>query len=230
MSNNRGALVVVSSPSGAGKTTLSRRLLAEFSDIRFSVSYTTRPKRPKETNGIDYWFVTKATFMEMVESSLFAEWALVHGNLYGTSKESVEMALSSGYDVVFDVDWQGGESLSKQWPQESLKVFILPPSLQALEDRLRTRASDSDEVIANRLEKAKEELAHHEEYPHLIVNDDIDEAYAALRKIYLHRKKKQVEAGRIANPNSDGSAIGTEDAFDGGAREHARMLVSEGES
>lgn len=187
MATHRGILVIVSSPSGAGKTTLARRLLDEFPHVEFSVSYTTRKPRVNETDGVDYYFVDDDEFDAMIERDAFAEWAEVHGNRYGTSRDSVERALVEGRDVVFDVDWQGGRVLSDKWPDDSLKVFILPPDLDTLEARLRGRRTDADDVIRRRLRMAIEELTHFDEYTHLIVNDVLDEAYAVLRAIYLIR-------------------------------------------
>ncbi len=186
---DRGVLVIVSSPSGAGKTTLTRRLLEEFDgQLEFSVSYTTRPQRTGEVEGRDYHFVDPDTFERMVQANDFAEHAYVFANRYGTAQAPVETALAHGRDVIFDVDWQGGAALSKRWPKDSLKIFILPPSTEALETRLRQRATDSQEVIDRRLRKAKEELSHFNEYQHLIVNDDLERAYAVLRATYLTRR------------------------------------------
>lgn len=188
MSVQRGSLVIISSPSGAGKTTLAHRLLDEFGEVRFSVSYTTRAPRRGETDGVDYTFVSVDEFEAMVSADEFAEWALVHGNRYGTSREVVEAALTNGEDVVFDVDWQGGKQLSEQWPDDALMIFILPPDLVVLEQRLRRRATDEEEVITRRLKTAIEEIGHHDLYPHKILNDELEEAYALLRAIYLCRK------------------------------------------
>lgn len=189
MSEHRGILVIISSPSGAGKTTLSRRLLAEFADqLTFSVSYTTRPQRKGEVDGRDYRFVDADRFAAMVDAGEFAEHAEVHGNHYGTSRATVEAALSGGRDVVFDVDWQGGQSLSARWPADALMIFIVPPDLGTLAERLRRRATDSAEVIERRLRGALIELGHHDEYAHVVVNDDLDQAYALLRAIYLDRR------------------------------------------
>ncbi|MCP4446979.1 MAG: guanylate kinase [Myxococcales bacterium] len=189
MSIQRGSLVIISSPSGAGKTTLSHKLLGEFVDaVKFSVSYTTRPIRHSEVDGVDYNFVTEQRFEEMVDAGEFAEWAIVHGNRYGTSRAVVEGALTEGHDVVFDVDWQGGQELSKQWPSDALMIFVLPPDLQILEERLRRRATDAEDVIDRRLKMAIEEIGHHDIYPHKIVNDDLEEAYSVLRAVYLCRR------------------------------------------
>jgi len=186
---NRGVLVIVSSPSGAGKTTLTKRLLTEFAgQLEFSVSYTTRPRRQGEVDGRDYHFVTLEKFEEMVRNHEFAEHAYVHGNRYGTAQAPVEQALAAGRDIIFDVDWYGGAALAAIWPQDSLKVFILPPDIDTLDRRLRQRATDATDVIERRVRKAHEELEHYNEYPHLIVNDDIERAYALLRAIYLTRR------------------------------------------
>ena len=201
MSSDRGVLVIVSSPSGAGKTTLTRRLLGEFGpQLEFSVSYTTRPKRPGEVEGRDYWFVTPEGFQRMVERHEFAEHAYVFSNRYGTAQAPVETALSAGRDVVFDVDWQGGRALSQRWPQDSLKIFILPPDMATLENRLRSRATDAPEVIERRIAKARDELAHYDEYQHLIVNDDLDRAYQVLRAIYLTRRYGVVDRPDVSYP------------------------------
>jgi guanylate kinase len=187
----RGILVIVSSPSGAGKTTLTRRLLAEFPRLEFSVSYTTRPMRPSEQDGVDYHFIDTACFDAMIAAGEFAEHAFVHGNRYGTAKAPIEAALAQSRDLIFDVDWQGGAALWKLWPEDALKIFILPPDLATLAERLRRRATDSADVIERRLRKAIEELSHYDEYQHLIVNDDVERAYAVLRAHYLTRRAKR---------------------------------------
>jgi len=188
----RGALVIVSSPSGAGKTTLTRRLLEEFAgpppQLAFSVSYTTRPQRPGEVDGRDYHFITPVAFEDMIGRGEFAEHAFVFGNRYGTAQAPVETALTAGTDVIFDVDWQGGGALATRWPADSLKIFILPPDLDTLASRLFKRATDAPDVIERRQRKAIEELKHFDEYHHLIVNDDVDRAYQVLRAIYLTRR------------------------------------------
>lgn len=222
---DRGVLAIVSSPSGAGKTTLTRRLLAEFHPrLEFSVSHTTRPMRPGEVEGRDYHFVTPARFQEMIERGEFAEHAYVHRNRYGTAQAPVEAALARGNDMIFDVDWQGADALSARWPEDSLKIFILPPSLDALAARLRTRATDDPSVIAQRLEKALEELGHFEEYRHLIVNDDLERAYAVLRAIYLTRRFGPADRPDVPHPLAELAGL-VELNERSGAQAHARRLV-----
>ena len=219
---SRGVLVIVSSPSGAGKTTLTRRLLAEFPDLKFSVSYTTRPG---EVEGRDYHFVSPESFEVMVEHGDFAEHAFVHSNRYGTAQAPVEAALSAGRDVIFDVDWQGGAALSARWPQDSLKIFILPPDLTTLEQRLRRRATDDPKIIDKRLAKAIEELEHFSEYQHLIVNDDIERAYAVLRALYLTRRHGTTDQPGVPYPLADlAKVVETNDATLPDT--HARKLIA----
>ena len=183
-SGRSGLLLVISSPSGAGKTTLARRLAGEF-DLHFSVSYTTREPRKDEVQGEDYHFVSPERFAQMVEGRQFAEWAMVHGNQYGTSMATVNTSLANGGDCLFDVDYQGGRQIRRLWPAESVLCFILPPSMGELERRLRQRATDTSDAIERRLAMAHEELAHYGEYDYLVVNDNLDQAYAKLRAIYV---------------------------------------------
>jgi len=216
----------VSSPSGAGKTTLTRRLLREFGpQLEFSVSYTTRPQRTGEVEGRDYHFVTTATFEEMVERGEFAEHAFVHRNRYGTAQAPIETALSAGRDVIFDVDWQGGAALSARWPADSLKIFILPPDLEILASRLRQRATDAPEVIERRLRTAIEELEHYGEYQHLIVNDDLERAYAVLRAIYLTRRYGTKDRTDVSYPLAQLAALVAAN-HGSGSVEHARKLIT----
>jgi guanylate kinase len=182
---SRGLLVIVSSPSGAGKTTLCHRLLAEFPRLSFSVSYTTRKPRANERDGVDYRFVDAAAFQRMIAGGELAEWAEVHGHHYGTPRAAVAQALEGGRDVLFDVDWQGGEQLRGKFADDAVMIWVLPPSLTALEERLRRRATDAPEVIERRLAMAKKELAHYHIYDYLVVNDDLETAYQQLRAIYV---------------------------------------------
>jgi guanylate kinase len=181
----KGLLLVVSSPSGAGKTTLCRRLINEFPDIVFSVSYTTRPKRRGEEDGVDYCFVDDTTFSRMVENNEFAEWAEVHQHRYGTTVAAVSQALDGGRHVLFDIDYQGGRQIKAKFEKEAVLVFVLPPSLEVLEERLRKRATDAPEVIERRLRKAHDELKQYGLYQYLVVNDELGHAYDKLRSIYL---------------------------------------------
>ncbi len=223
---DRGILVIVSSPSGAGKTTLTHRLLQEHGkNLEFSVSYTTRPRRAGEVDGRDYHFVSPETFEQMIESHAFAEHAFVHGNRYGTALAPIEAALAAGRDIIFDVDWQGGAALSAHWPDDSLKIFILPPDLEVLAFRLRKRATDAPGVIDRRLEKAIEELQHFTEYQHLIVNDDLERAYQELRAMYLTRRHGVVDRPEIPHPLSDLARLLHADRA-AGAAAHARKLIA----
>jgi guanylate kinase len=180
----KGILLVISSPSGAGKTTLAH-LLAEQERLEFSVSYTTRPPRAGERDGVDYKFITEDEFSRMVDRNEFAEWAVVHGARYGTAIHTVNRALEDGKDYLFDVDWQGGAQIRRQWPEESLLVFILPPSMAELERRLRRRATDSPAAIERRLVTATRELEHFAEYDFLVVNDNLETALKELSSIYV---------------------------------------------
>ena len=179
----RGLMLVLSSPSGAGKTTISRRLLGNDKDIILSVSHTTRAKRKGETDGKDYHFIDKDTFTQMRDEGAFLEWAVVFDNYYGTTRAPVELALRDGRDVLFDVDWQGAETLRKAAAGDVVSVFILPPSAEALEDRLKTRAEDSDEVVLRRMRGASTEIQHWHEYDYIVVNYDIDRSIAAVSAI-----------------------------------------------
>lgn len=180
-----GLLLVVSSPSGAGKTTLCRRLCEEFPRSRFSVSYTTRKPRQGERDGVDYHFVDRERLTAMAAAGELAEWAEVHDNLYGTGMELVRGAVAGSADVVFDIDYQGGRQIRARFPDDAVMVFVLPPSMAELESRLRRRGTDDEEAIGRRLEMARHELERYGEYDFLIVNDDVERAYADLRAVYL---------------------------------------------
>ena len=202
MSNERpGILLAVSSPSGAGKTSLCTRLRGEFPGLGFSVSYTTRAPRDGEMDGREYHFVSRDRFEEMQYAGEFAEHAQVHGNMYGTSVTQVHDALDAGRDLLFDIDFQGAQQLAshKTFQRTMTRVFILPPSLEELARRLRKRATDSADVIDRRLRMAQQELAHYDDYEYVIVNDDFDQAYDALRAVYvaqLHRVARQHGAAK----------------------------------
>ena len=187
----RGLMLVLSSPSGAGKTTISRRLLGNDKDITLSVSHTTRAKRKGETDGKDYHFIDKDTFTQMRDEGAFLEWAVVFDNYYGTPRAPVELALRDGRDVLFDVDWQGAETLRKAAAGDVVSVFILPPSAEALEDRLKTRAEDSDEVVLRRMRGASNEIQHWHEYDYIVVNYDIDCSITAVRAILVAERLRR---------------------------------------
>ena len=192
----RGLLLVVSSPSGAGKTTLSRRLLGSDSGIAMSVSATTRPMRPGEIDGKDYHFLSAEEFGRWEQEDLFLESANVFGNRYGTPKEQVFKTLEEGRDILFDIDWQGKQQLDERAGGDVVSVFILPPSRAVLEQRLRSRAQDSDEVVAQRMEMADSEISHYAEYDYVILNDDIDKADTQLRAILsAERLKRRRQTG-----------------------------------
>jgi guanylate kinase len=223
---DRGVLVIVSSPSGAGKTTLTRRLLDEFGpQLEFSVSYTTRGRRDGEVDGRDYRFVSTDEFEAMVQAHAFAEYEWVFDNRYGTAQAPIDAALAAGRDVIFDVDWRGGATLSAHWT-DALKIFILPPDLRTLEERLHSRATDSPEVIERRLRKAFDEIGHFNEYKHLIVNDDLDHAYTLLRAIYLTRRYGDVDRADVPYPLAQLGELVRANARSG-ADAHARRLVSQ---
>lgn len=171
-------LIIVSSPSGAGKTTLCKRIIAEDESISLSISTTTRPIRSNEIDGKDYHFVSENKFDELKNSNQFLENAIVFGNKYGTSKESVEEIILSQKSVLFDIDWQGARQIKENFsPDKVLSIFILPPSLAELEKRLKSRAQDSDAVVQDRMEKAIAEISHFAEYNYVIVNDDLEKSY-----------------------------------------------------
>ena len=189
-STRRGIMLVVSSPSGAGKTTLTRNLLAQEKDISLSVSVTTRERRHSEIDGVHYHFISMPEFVAMRDAGGLLEWAEVHGNCYGTPREPVETALAGGHDMLFDIDWQGTRQLYRAMRNDIVSVFVLPPSAAELKSRLERRAEDSAETIARRLRNAIEEIAHWNEYDYVLVNDDLDRSFAALRQILADGRRK----------------------------------------
>ncbi|MBB4364507.1 guanylate kinase [Bradyrhizobium sp. CIR18] len=194
----RGLMFVLSSPSGAGKTTLSRLLIDRMSGLKMSVSATTRPMRPGEVNGKDYLFVDKPRFEAMVKGDELLEWATVFDNSYGTPRGPVEAALSSGQDVLFDIDWQGTQQLREKARADVVSVFILPPSAADLEKRLHSRAQDSDEVIRKRMSRASHEMSHWAEYDYIVINHDVDEAFAEVQSILkAERLKRERRIGLV---------------------------------
>lgn len=190
--DRRGILFVLSSPSGAGKTTLSRKLLAADGDFTLSISATTRPPRPSEVEGRDYFFVSEQRFAEMISQGELLEHALVFGHRYGTPRGPVEAAIHAGRDVLFDVDWQGAQQL-RQSDLGALvvTVFILPPSIAALEQRLRARGQDSETVIAGRMARARDEISHWAEYDYVLINDDLSECYSRIETIVAAERQRR---------------------------------------
>lgn len=187
----RGLLLVVSSPSGAGKTTLARALLASDDGIRLSISVTTRKPRPGEVEGKDYFFVDEKKFIAQRDSGKLLEWAKVFDNYYGTPREAVESAIAAGQDVLFDIDWQGTQQLAEKMAHDLVRVFILPPSGKVLEARLKSRAQDPPEVVARRMAEASAEISHWAEYDYVIVNADLNESIEGLKAILRAERLKR---------------------------------------
>ncbi len=179
----RGLLLVMSSPSGAGKTTLSRKLLASDKNITMSVSVTTRPSRPGEVDGKDYHFIAKERFAQMRDRNELLEWAEVFGNFYGTPRKPVEEALAKGRDVLFDIDWQGTQQLAQAMSEDLVRVFILPPSAEELQNRLINRQQDSSSVVAKRMAEASREISHWPEYDYVVVNDEVEDSHMQITAI-----------------------------------------------
>jgi len=180
----RGLMLIVAAPSGAGKTSLCRRLVADHADLDLSVSVTTRNPRPGEKDGREYHFIDNAEMDRLIKEHAFLEYASVHDARYGSPKEPVERALSHGKNVLFDIDWQGAQRISAKAPSDVVRVFILPPSMAELNRRLVARAQDDDDVIQRRISRAKSEISHWAEYDYVILNDDFDRSYAELVHIY----------------------------------------------
>ena len=194
----RGLMLILSSPSGAGKTTISRMLLERDAEITLSVSATTRPQRPGEIEGTHYHFVSQAEFDRMVEADEFYEWATVFGHSYGTPKAQIRAGLKEGQDFLFDIDWQGTQQLFQKDQQDVVRVFILPPSLDALHDRLTGRGTDSTAVIAARMERARAEISHWDGYDYVVINDEVEACYAKVRDVLeAERMKRARQTGLI---------------------------------
>ena len=187
----RGIMLIVSSPSGAGKTTLTRNLLDTEENVSLSISVTTRARRSSEIDGIHYQFITRRQFELMRDGGELLEWAEVHGNFYGTPREPVETALAEGRDVLFDIDWQGTQQLGESASDDLVSVFILPPNVPELERRLKRRAQDSDAVVAARMSKAADEMSHYFEYEYVVVNQDIDRSVAEVQAILRAERLKR---------------------------------------
>ena len=187
----RGVLLIVASPSGAGKTSLCRRLMADHGKLELSVSMTTRDIRPGEVAGRDYNFDTRDEFQRLIDEDAFLEWADVHGNRYGSPRAPIDRALAEGRDVLFDIDWQGARDIARKCPEDAVRVFILPPSLEELRRRLVTRSQDAEEVIERRIKNAKGEIEHCDEFDYVFVNDDFDRSYAELAHIYHAERSRR---------------------------------------
>ncbi|NEI69837.1 guanylate kinase [Rhizobium lusitanum] len=179
----RGLMLAISSPSGAGKSTIARTLLDTDKQVSLSVSVTTRQRRPSEIADVHYHFVSQREFERLRDSDSLLEWAEVHGNFYGTPREPVETAMAEGRDMLFDIDWQGAQQLQEKMPADVVSIFVLPPTMTELQSRLHRRAEDSEEVIAMRLANSRAEIAHWREYDYVIINDDLNAAFDAVQSI-----------------------------------------------
>lgn len=194
----RGLMFILSSPSGAGKTTISRMLLDADEEIKLSVSVTTRPPRPGEIEGVHYHFCSDAEFDRLVEEDDFYEWAYVFGHRYGTPKGRIRAALKEGQDFLFDIDWQGTQQLYQKDQQDVVRVFILPPTIAELRRRLETRATDDGQVIDARMERARAEISHWDAYDYVVINEDMDGCFSKVREIlHAERMKRQRQTGLI---------------------------------
>ena len=195
----RGLMFVLSSPSGAGKTTIARKLLKEVDGIGLSVSVTTRPMRPGEVDGKDYRFVDEKTFNLMVDNEEFLEWAIVFGHHYGTPKAEIKSGLKEGRDYLFDIDWQGTQQLYQRMETDVVRVFLLPPSIEELEDRLRSRGTDSEEVIQSRMARARSEISHWDGYDYVAINEDVDRCFDKVRGILeAERLRRARQTGLVS--------------------------------
>jgi guanylate kinase len=195
-------LIIISSPSGAGKTTLCNKLLEEFNNLRFSTSHTTRKPRQGEVDGKDYVFVRDDEFESMIENELFIEWAYVHGNRYGTARAEVRAAATAGKDLLFDVDFQGAQQIKEQYPN-AVGVFVLPPSIQELQNRLRARGTETPESLNRRFKAALEEIANHHLFDYLVVNDNLEAAYDQIRAILIAERTRHERIAHVAKEMLD---------------------------
>jgi guanylate kinase len=195
----RGLLVVLSSPSGAGKSTISRMLLQADDNITMSVSATTRPMRPGEEEGVDYHFVDTAEFERLIETDEFAEWAYVFDHLYGSPKEPIKEALKNGRDTLFDIDWQGTQQLEYAFRTDLVRIFILPPSMRELERRLHERGTDTDEIIAGRMKRASGEIGHWAEYDYVLINEDMTQCLKDVRAIIAAERLRRERQPYLLN-------------------------------
>ncbi|ETI59692.1 guanylate kinase [Marinomonas profundimaris] len=189
MDKHKGNLFILSAPSGAGKSTLYKALLSQDKQVRISISHTTRAPRTGEENGREYYFIDDESFLDMIAEDAFFEHAQVFDNYYGTSKESIFEMLEQGLDVILEIDWQGARQIRQIYP-EAIGIFILPPSLHALEERLKSRATDTEDVIQRRMAKAVNEMSHYHEYDFVIVNDDFDAALSQMASIFMAMRAK----------------------------------------
>lgn len=195
----RGLLIVLSSPSGAGKSTISRMLLGSDTEISMSVSATTRPPRPNEIDGTHYHFVSDEEFERMVDEGEFAEWAYVFDHRYGSPKDPIKDALKVGRDILFDIDWQGTQQLRSAFGTELVRIFILPPSMEELERRLRARGTDSEDVIEGRMRRAAGEIGHWAEYDYVLINDDMEQCLSEVRAIITAERMKRDRHPELIN-------------------------------
>ncbi|MEJ1366137.1 MAG: guanylate kinase [Candidatus Sedimenticola sp. (ex Thyasira tokunagai)] len=194
-----GTLYIVSAPSGAGKTSLLKALLETETEMRVSISHTTRAMRPGEEDGVDYHFTDKTRFGEMVDESAFLEHAEVFGNCYGTSEAGIREQLGNGLDVVLEIDWQGARQVRQRFA-DAVSIFVLPPTPAALRDRLNSRGQDSEEIVEGRMAQARDEMAHYGEYDYILINDDFHQALEELRSVVVSlRLRRSVQAQRLQN-------------------------------
>ena len=203
----RGLMLVISSPSGAGKSTIARNVLADDRGMSLSVSVTTRARRPSEIEGVHYHFVSQKEFERLKTSDALLEWAEVHGNFYGTPREPVEIAMSEGRDMLFDIDWQGAQQLQDKMPADVVSIFILPPTIAELEARLRARGQDTPEIVAERMAKSRDEISHWAEYDYVLINKNLPQCEAELRAVIaaerLRRDRRPELVGLVRRLNAE---------------------------